>query len=138
MERTRVAFSDPEHPDRSGALILGDDGRMSLVASPALAEALRSAATDPDADLAPLRFDDRGRGIALARALAKGVPAFLLECGSVAAECTDAASAGLASRNIRPSSPRTRAPERSGRSRSENATRVRSMGLGSREDGDAR
>ena len=84
MERTRVAFSDRERPDRSGALVLGDDGRMSLVASPALAKGLRSAATDPDADLAPLRFDDRGRGTALAKALAKGVPASLLECEFVA------------------------------------------------------
>ena len=84
MERTRIAFFDLERPDRSGALVLGDDGRMSLVASPALAKGLRSAATDPDADLTPLRFDDRRRGITLAKALAKGVPASLLECEFVA------------------------------------------------------
>jgi len=84
MERTRVAFSDRERPDRSGALVLGDDGRMFLLASPALAASLHSAATDPHADLVPLRFDDRRRGIALAKALAKGVPSFLLECEFVA------------------------------------------------------
>jgi hypothetical protein len=75
MERSRVAFMDAARPERSGALVLDDDGRASLETSPALAAAL--AAGDA-ADLAPLRFDDLPRGLALAASLRRGVKASFL------------------------------------------------------------
>lgn len=79
MERTRLALFDASRPDRSGVLVLDDDGTLTLRVSPPLARALATAVTDPSVDLAPIRFDDHARGIALAAALVKGVPARLLE-----------------------------------------------------------
>ena len=79
MEKLRVSFADQAHPTRSGALVLEDDGRVFLKASPALAAALGSAVDVPTAELSPLHFDDARRGLALVAALAKGVHARLLE-----------------------------------------------------------
>ena len=75
---------DPDRPDRSAALVLGDDRRIRLRASPALGRALDAAVRDPKGDIAPLRFDDRDRGLAFAAALATGIATTLLECEFVA------------------------------------------------------
>jgi hypothetical protein len=80
MERARVSFSDAARPARSGALVLDDDGTVALRVSGALGAALDAAIGDASADLAPLRFDSHGRGLALAAALARSVDARLLEC----------------------------------------------------------
>ncbi len=84
MDRARLAFSDSAHAARSGALVLGDDGRVRMTASPALARALDESVGVPARDVAPLHFDDASRGLALAAALAKGVDARLLELEFVA------------------------------------------------------
>ena len=84
METVRVTFADHARPDRSGALILDDDGRVTLLPSPPLANALARAKLDPATDLTPIRFDDRKRGLAFAAALDKGVRAPLLQCEFVA------------------------------------------------------
>ncbi|HEV8595840.1 MAG TPA: hypothetical protein VGR51_09960 [Thermoplasmata archaeon] len=80
MERRRLSFADVARPDRSGALLLDDRGTITLRASPALALALDSAVGNPSVDLAPIRFDDHARGLALVASLVRGVPARLLEC----------------------------------------------------------
>ena|SRR2546428_12264894 len=80
MERVRVDITDPERPDRQGALTIEDDGRVYFRANPALATALLAAKEDDSAGLGPLHLDDRRRGLALLSALAKGLRAALLRC----------------------------------------------------------
>lgn len=79
MERVRLSFVHPGRPGRSGALVLDDDGRVQLRASPALAAALNAAVADPATDLAPLHFDDWPRGLTFAASLVKGVRVDLLQ-----------------------------------------------------------
>ena len=74
-----LAFFDANRPDRSGTLAL-EEGRLVLRASPALGRALNDALGDSAADVAPLAFNDRALGLALASALAKGTAANLVEC----------------------------------------------------------
>jgi len=80
MERTRISFFDASRRERSGALVLDEDGTATLRVSAALQAALDAAIGDATADLGPLRFDSHSRGLALAAALARGVDARLLEC----------------------------------------------------------
>jgi len=80
MEKTRVDIRDHDRPNRDGAIVLEDDGRVYLRASLGLANVLLAAKDDRAADVEPLHFDDRRRGLVLASALAKGVRASLLRC----------------------------------------------------------
>ena len=80
MEQARVSFADVSGSGRSGALLLEDDGRILLLASPDLAAAIAAPGDDSSADLTPLHVDDRRRGLALARSLMRGVRASLLTC----------------------------------------------------------
>lgn len=84
MERFRLPFAAQGRPDRSGAVVLDDVGRLFLQASPALAGAFHEAVGDPSTDLSPLHFDDHRRGLALAASLVKGLSVRLLECEFVA------------------------------------------------------
>jgi len=78
VDRARLGFADSDRPDRSGAFVLDDEGRVTLQARPALVQALDAAVKDPGADTAPLRFDARAGGLAFVASLARGVPAGLL------------------------------------------------------------
>lgn len=79
MEEARLFFADPANPVVAGALLLGDDGRLTMEASPGLIAALNEAPAAQPIDLGAVRLDDPVRGPALAAALRRGVPATLLE-----------------------------------------------------------
>ena len=84
MDRASVPLVDGRRPARAGSLAVDGTGRIVLRASRILGDVLNAAVDDASVDMSPLRFDDRGRGLALAASLAKGVPAKFVECETVA------------------------------------------------------